>query len=707
MKKLIVLTAVLGFMLLSCNKKEDVKKVDNVNPFFMSEWGTPFETPDFTKIKVEYYRPAFKEGLDQQNKEIAAITANTEEPTFVNTIDALENSGALLSKVSNVFFNLASADTTDEMKIIQKEMAPVLARHSDEILLNDKLFARIKVLHEKKDSLNLTSEQQVVLEKYYKDFVRGGIDLPADKKEKLKDINGKLATLTTKFGENVLNETNAYELVIEDKADLAGLPEGVISAAKEAATDAGYENGWVFTIQKPSLLPFLTYSENRALREKLLMAYVHKGNNNNKNDNKKVLTEIASLRVKRANLLGYKTHADYILEVNMAKNPENVYKMLNELWKPSLKAAKAEAKELQKLINKDGKNFKLKAWDWWYYSEKLKKAKYDLDEEQLKPYFKLENVRNGAFETAHRLYGITFTERHDIPIYHKEVKVFEVKEADGTHIGILYVDYFPRASKRGGAWMNAYRKQYVQDGKKITPIICNVCNFTKPTGDKPSLLTVDEVQTLFHEFGHALHGLLSNCTYRKVSGTDVPRDFVELPSQVMENWATAPEVLKLYAKHYKTGEVMPDTLIKKIKNAGHFNQGFATTEYLAASFLDMDWHTLTTDELQDATKFEDASMKKIGLIPEIIVRYKSTFFSHIFAGGYSSGYYGYTWAAVLDADAFAAFQENGIFDQKTAKAFRDNVLSRGGTEDAMTLYKKFRGHEPEITPLLKRKGFVK
>jgi peptidyl-dipeptidase Dcp len=406
-------------------------------------------------------------------------------------------------------------------------------------------------------------------------------------------------------------------------------------------------------------------------------------------------------------LLGYKTHADYVLEENMAKTPDNVYKMLYKLWKPGLKAAKLEVKELQKLIKKDGKNFKLQPWDWWYYAEKLKKAKYDLDEEQLKPYFKLENVRNGAFETAHKLYGITFEERHDIPVYHKDVKVFEVKDADGSHIGILYVDYFPRASKRGGAWMNAYRKQCVVNGKEITPIVCNVCNFTKPTGDKPSLLTLEEVQTLFHEFGHALHGLLSKCTYRKVSGTDVPRDFVELPSQFMENFAIAPENLKSYAKHYKTGEPMPDKLIKKIENAGHFNQGFITTEYLAAAFLDMDWHTLTTDKPQNAIEFENASMKKIGLIPEIIVRYRSTYFNHIFSGGYSSGYYSYVWAAVLDADAFSAFQENGLFDQKTAKAFRDNILSKGGSQDPMVLYKKFRGREPEIKALLKRKGFVK
>ncbi len=706
MKKLFVLIAVFSLILVSCNK-EEVKKVENVNPFFMEKWGTPFETPDFTKIKVEHYRPAFKEGLEQHNREIQAIANNSEEPTFQNTIEALENSGSLLRKVSNVFYNLTSADTNEEMQKIQGEMAPVLSKHMDEILLNDKLFARVKAVYEKKDSLNLTEEQKMVLEKYYKDFVRGGIDLPADKKEELKKINSELASLTIKFGDNVLAETNAFELVVKDKKDLAGLPEGVISAAKEEAAKRGYENAWVFTIQKPSLIPFLTYSEKRDLRKKMLMAYTHKGDNNNQYDNKEILSKIASLRVKRAKLLGYKTHADYVLEENMAKTPDNVYKMLYKLWKPGLKAAKLEVKELQKLIKKDGKKFKLQPWDWWYYAEKLKKAKYDLDEEQLKPYFKLENVRNGAFETAHKLYGITFEERHDIPVYHKDVKVFEVKDADGSHIGILYVDYFPRASKRGGAWMNAYRKQCVVDGKEITPIVCNVCNFTKPTGDKPSLLTLEEVQTLFHEFGHALHGLLSKCTYRKVSGTDVPRDFVELPSQFMENFAVAPENLKSYAKHYKTGEPMPDELIKKIENAGHFNQGFITTEYLAAAFLDMDWHTLTTDKPQNAIEFENAAMKKIGLIPEIIVRYRSTYFSHAFSGGYSAGYYSYVWSAVLDADAFSAFQENGLFDQKTAKAFRDNILSKGGSVDPMVLYKNFRGRDPEITALLKRKGFIK
>jgi len=452
------------------------------------------------------------------------------------------------------------------------------------------------------------------------------------------------------------------------------------------------------------MLPFLQYSENRSLREKIFKAYINKGNNNDELDNKDTLAKIAALRVERANLLGYKTHADYVLENNMAKKPENVYKFLEQLWKPALKIAKKEARELQKMISKEGHDFKLQPWDWWYYAEKLKKAKYALDEEMLRPYFKLENVREGAFSVAGKLYGIQFIERKDIPKYHEDARVFEVKEADGSHIGILYTDYFPRASKRGGAWMNSFRKQSRLHGKEIYPVITNNGNFSKPTGGKPALISSEEVITLFHEFGHGLHGLLSDCTYNRLSGTSVSRDFVELQSQIMENWAFEPEVLKMYAKHYETGEVIPQELIDKLEKARHFNQGFVTVEYLAASFLDMDWHTLTEAKELDADEFEEASLNKIGLIPEIIVRYKSPYFNHIFSGGYASGYYSYIWAEVLDADAFQAFKETSLFDQKTAQSFRENILERGGTEDPMVLYKRFRGAEPKVEYLLKKRG---
>jgi peptidyl-dipeptidase Dcp len=513
-----------------------------------------------------------------------------------------------------------------------------------------------------------------------------------------------MSILTVTFGENVLKENNRFAMVIDKKEDLAGLPQAVITGAAETAKERGHEGKWVFTIHKPSMLPFLQYSENRTLREKIFMAYINKGNNNDELDNKDNLAKIAALRVERANLLGYKTHADYVLEDNMAKKPENVYKFLDQLWKPALKMAKNEAKELQEMIDKDGHDFKLQAWDWWYYAEKLKKAKYALDEEMLRPYFKLENARDGAFLVASKLWGIQFIEREDIPKYHEDVRVFEVTEADGSHIGILYTDYFPRASKRGGAWMNSFRKQSRLHGKEIYPVITNNGNFSKPTGGKPALISSEEVVTLFHEFGHALHGLLSDCTYNRLSGTSVSRDFVEMQSQIMENWVFEPEVLRMYAKHYETGEVIPQELIDKLEKASQFNQGFETVEYLAASFLDMDWHTLSEAKELDVDEFEEASLNKIGLIPEIVVRYKSPYFNHIFSGGYASGYYSYIWAEVLDADAFQAFKETSLFDQKTAQSFRENILERGGTEDPMVLYKRFRGAEPKVEYLLKKRG---
>ena len=691
-----------GLLFWSCSmiKKEPLKEQ---NPFF-TEYNTPFDVPPFDKIKEEHYLPAFKEGIKQEWSQIETIANSSEAPTLENTIEAMEGSGALLTRVDNVFYNLTEAHTNDELQDIAKEVAPLLSRHRDDIILNDKLFKRVKAVYEQKDGLNLTVEQNTLLEEYYKDFVRGGANLDEENKAELREINEELSLLTLKFGENVLGENNAFELVIEKEADLAGLPETSITGAAEAAGERGHEGKWVFTIHKPSWTPFLQYSEKRELREKIFKAYINKGDNNNELDNKEILSRIAALRVKKANLLGYKTHADFVLEKNMAKRPENVYAFLDQLWEPALAKAKKEAEEFRKMIAEEGKDFKLEAWDWWYYAEKLKKARYELDDETLRPYFKLENVRNGAFTVANNLFGITFEEITDIPKYHEEVKVFEVKEADGSHIGLLYTDYHPRASKRGGAWMSSYRKQSRLGGIEITPVITNVCNLSKPTGDKPALISLENVETLFHEFGHALHGLLSNCTYQRLSGTAVPRDYVELCSQIMENWATEPEVLKSYARHYETGEPIPDELIARIGKARHFNQGFETVEYLAASYLDMDWHTLTDAGELDPVEFENASLGKIGLIPEIVTRYRSTYFRHIFSGGYSSGYYSYIWAEVLDADAFQAFKEAGVYDQKTAQSFRKNILATGGTEDPMTLYVRFRGHEPEIDALLKRRG---
>ncbi|NLS96521.1 MAG: M3 family metallopeptidase [Planctomycetaceae bacterium] len=675
------------------------------NPFF-TEWKTPFGVPPFQQIKLEHYAPAFEEGMKQQKREVAAIVENPVAPTFANTVEALDRSGDLLDKVSLVFFAMKSSMTNDDLEAVAKQVVPELSKHSDEILLNDALFRRIEAVHDQRDKLNLTGEQLRLLEEDYKNFVRGGAKLSPDKKARLTEINAELSLLSLSFGEHVLKENNRFEMVLDKEADLVGLPADVIAGAAETAKQRGHEGKWVFTLHKPSLIPFLQYSERRDLREKIYKGYIERGNHDDELDNKKICARMAALRVEKAKLLGYPTHAHFVLEDNMAKEPEQVYELLHKLWTPALARAKAEAADMQKMIDAEGGGFKLQSWDWWYYAERVKKAKYDLDETMLRPYLKLENVIDGAFEVATRLYGLRFEKRPEVPVYHEDVACFEVKEADGTHVGLLYVDYFPRESKRGGAWMSEFRGQSKIGGKNIRPVIFNVGNFSKPTADKPSLLSFEETQTMFHEFGHALHGLLSDCTYKSLSGTNVPRDFVELPSQIMENWASEPEVLKMYARHYETGEPMPDELIEKIRKSRHFNQGFETTEYLAASFLDMDWHTLTeADPNCDVLAFENKSLDRIGLISEIISRYRSPYFQHIFAGGYSAGYYSYIWSAVLDADAFAAFKETGnLFDQKTARAFRENVLSKGNTEDPMTLYKKFRGKEPSIEPLLKRRG---
>ncbi len=704
MKKTICFLIVIGLLFLSCAKQEEQETME-VNPL-LSEFDTPFGVPPFDKIKEEHYLPAFKEAMDQQQNEIEEIVGNPDTPTFGNTIEALERSGELLRKVDSVFDVLNGSMTNDKMQAVAKEAAPLRSKHQDDIRLNEKLFQRINTVYEKEDELDLTEEQNMLLEKYYKDFVRGGANLDEKEKARLREINKELSVLTLNFGENILKEDNRFELVIENEDDLAGLPQQVITAAAEAAKERGHEGKWVFTLHNPSMIPFLQYSQRRDLREKIFKAYINRGNNNDELDNKAILSRTAALRVERAHLLGYKTHADYVLEMNMAKKPENVYQFLDKIWKPALAVSKVEAKELQEMIEKEGNSFKLQPWDWWYYSEKVKKAKYALDEEMLRPYFKLENVRDGAFYVASKLYGIQFVARDDIPKYHEDVRVFEVKDADGSHIGILYTDYFPRASKRGGAWMNSFRKQYRLEGKNIHPLITNNGNFARPTGGKPALISSENVLTLFHEFGHALHGLLSDCTYYRLSGTSVPRDFVELPSQIMENWAFEPEVLMVYAKHYETGEAIPQELVDKMKKAALFNQGFAAVEYLAASYLDMDWHTLTEPKELDALEFETESLNRIGLIPEIIVRYRSPYFRHIFSGGYSAGYYSYIWAEVLDADAFEAFKETSLFDQKTALSFRKNILERGGTEDPMKLYMRFRGAEPKVEPLLKRKGLI-
>ncbi len=676
------------------------------NPFFET-WDTPFGVPPFDRITIADFQPAFMQGMADQKAEVEAIAEDPDPATFANTIEALDASGSLLRRVGAVFGCLNGTMTDDRMQAVARDLAPLRSKHRDEILLNGKLFARVDAVYRQRDDLNLDREQQRLLEETWKRFVRGGAKLSDQDKEKLKELNQELSLLSLKFGENVLKETNRFEYVIEDETELDGLPDGVIAAAAETAAERGHQGRWVFTIQKPSLIPFLQYSTDRQARRRMLTAYAQKGNHGDELDNNDILARMVVLRTERAHLLGFDSHAAYVLDDNMAKTPDAVYKLLDEVWWPALKKAKAEAAELQTMIDQEGGRFQLEPWDWWYYAEKLKKQQYDLDESMLRPYFELESVRAGLFETVHRLYGLTFAPRPDLPVWHPDVKAYEVKDRDGSTVAIWYSDYFPRASKRGGAWMDALRKEYHDGDRRVIPVIYNVGNFTKPTAGEPSLLSVDEVKTMFHEFGHALHGMLSDCRYQSLSGTSVARDFVELPSQVMENWALEPEVLDLYARHYKTGARIPQELVARIKASGHFNQGFETAEYVAASYLDMDWHTLTDTTPRVPADFEKTSLERIGLIPQIIVRYRSPYFQHIFSGGYSAGYYSYLWAEVLDADAFAAFKETGdIFDPATAQAFRENILERGGGEDPMVLYKRFRGREPSITPLLERRGLA-
>lgn len=676
------------------------------NPFF-EKYSTPFEVPPFDQIKPEHFMPAIKQGIVEQAKEIEAIVKNKAKPDFNNTIAALDYSGALLTKVSNVFGNLNSSNTNASIQAIAKEMSPLLSAHRDNINLNADLFKRVKTVYDSRASLKLTNEQTRLLEDTYKDFVRSGAALDETQKARLREINAKQSMLTLQFGENLLKETNSYKLVIDKREDLAGLPQSLVDQAADDAKQRGLDGKWVFTLQNPSIMPFLQYSSNRKLREEIYNAYINRGNNNNERDNKNLIKEIVSLRLERAKILSYDSHAAFVLERNMAKNAENVDKLLQQLWVPALQRAKTESADLQAIVDREGGNFKVQGWDWRYYAEIVRKEKYNLSDEELKPYFSLENVKQGIFMVANKLYGLTFHEDKSLPVPHPDAVAYEVKEADGKHVGVLYMDFHPRDSKRGGAWMSSYRKQSIdQNGVYIHPIGTMNCNFTKPTANQPSLLTFDETSTFFHEFGHALHGLLSNSTYPSLTGTSVPRDFVELPSQIMENWAAEPEVLKMYAKHYKTGEVIPQSLIDKLQNSKYFNQGFETVEYLAASLLDMRYHSLKEVNFTDVIEFEKKALDEIGLIPEIPSRYRSTYFNHIFAGGYSSGYYAYIWAAILDTDAFEAFKEKGLFDKATATSFRKNILERGGTDDPMVMYKTFRGAEPDIKPLLRKRGLL-
>jgi peptidyl-dipeptidase Dcp len=700
MKKIMIFAALL-LIISACQQAN--KTMEHTNPF-LSDYTTPYEIPPFEQITLADYLPAFEKGMKDQMSEIEVITSNSAPADFKNTIESLELSGNLLTKVSNVFFNLNGSLTNDSMQAIARTLSPLLSKHNDDIALNPVLFERIKTVFDQRNTLKLSKEEDMLLEKTYKRFVRGGANLNMMDQERLRKINEELSILSLHFGENILAETNNYQLVITDSIQLSGLPASSIAAAANAAEKAGMSGKWVFTLHSPSIFPFLQFAEDRTLREQLFKAYISRGNHDDEHDNKKIISRTVALRYERAKILGYETHADFILEQNMAKEPKIVNAFLDKLMKASVQMATKEAAQLQELIVKNGDSFKLEPWDWWFYSEKLRKEKFDLDEAQLRPYFKLENVRDGVFAVANKLWGLKFTLRTDLPKYHPDVEVYEVSEFDGSHIGLLYMDYFPRESKRGGAWMSSFRKESITNGKKITPIITTNYNFTAPQGNEPALLSWDEVETIFHEFGHALHGLLANTTYNSLSGTAVPRDFVELPSQIMENWAPEPEVLALFARHYQTNEIIPQDLVQKMVNSGTFNQGFAMTEFLAAAILDMDWHSVTSNEELDVIDFENNSLKKSGIIPEIVVRYRSTYFSHIFSGGYSAGYYSYVWSEVLDADAFQAFKETSLFDQETARLFRKNILEKGGTEDPMELYKAFRGKEPDQSALLEKRG---
>ena len=703
MKKLYKTLLICGFISLTVAacKTKPVAEVDKTNPFFTA-YNTPFDVPPFDRIMAKHYMPAFIKGIADGREEIKKLSNNKDQPTFQNTIEALDKSGELLTKVSSVFFSQTSANTNDSLQKIEVEVSPKLSAYRDEILLDSALFTRVKSLYDSKDKLALTPEQEFLLVNLYKNFVRNGALLKGADQDTLKKLNERLSVLSVTFSQNVLSETNKFRLVIDNASDLKGLPENVINGAAEIAKNDSLEGKWVFTTQKPSMLPFLTYDENRELRKKLYDAYLSRGNHNDRLDNKKVLADIVALRAQRAKLLGFKSHADLNLDNRMAKTPANVYALLDQLWTPALKVAGEELKEMQKIADRDGAKFKIEPSDWWFFAEKLRKEKYNLDDNELRPFFKLDNVREGAFSVANKLYGITFTPITVIPLPHPDAKAFEVKEADGTALGVLYMDFYTRESKGQGAWCGGYRDHKWLDGKEINPIVTIVCNFTNPSEDTPSLLSLDDVKTLFHEFGHGLQGLFS---INKYSMTNSAQDIVELPSQIMEHWATEPEVLKMYAKNYKTGETIPDPLIAKIQNSRFFNTGFDNVELLAASLLDMDYHTLEAPVNINVEQFEKEHLVKMGLIKEIEPRYRSTYFLHI-AGGYDAGYYCYTWAAVLDNDAFEAFKEKGIFDKETADSFRKNILAPMGIMDAEQSYINFRGRKPVIGPLLKNRGLI-
>lgn len=702
MKKIWMAVGVAAMM--TAGAPVSLRAASNEGNPFLTEYSTPFGVPPFDQIKVAHYKEAFLKGMAEQKQEIDAIVNQRSMPDFDNTIAAFDQSGRLLKNVSTVFYGLNSCDTNDEMQALSKELSPLLSAHSDDISLNPRLFARVKEVYDRQADFHLDKEQTKLLEEVYKGFVRGGANLDAASQAKLRELNSEISMLQLTFGQNMLSETNAFQLIISKKKELSGLPESLVASAAEAAKAAGLNGKWLFTLHNPSVMPFLQYADNRALREKIFKGYINRGNNGNDADNKEVVRKLISLRLEKAKLMGYENYASFVLEERMAKNEESVYKLLNQIWTPALAKAKEELADIQAEIKKEGGNFEAEGWDWRYYFENAKKAKFSLDENEVRPYLELNNVRDGAFYVANKLYGITFTEIKDIPKPHKDATAFDCKDKDGTHLGVLYMDFFPRTSKRGGAWCGTYRSQTYQDGTRLAPVVTIVCNFTKPAQGKPALLSADEAETLFHEFGHALHNLFKDVHYYGVSG--VPRDFVELPSQVMEHWVFEPEVLKVYAKHYQTGKVMPTELIEKLDKSGKYGQGFVTAEYLAASLLDMDFHILKEVHPDtDVMKFEEAVLSERGLLKQIPSRYRTTYFNHTMGGGYTAGYYSYIWAEVLDSDAYEAYKETGdLFNQEVALKFRKFILTPGGIDDAMDMYKNFRGKEPGIEPLLRNRG---
>lgn len=672
----------------------------------LQPFSTKYGVPPFELIKLSDYEPAVQAAIARHEEEIRAITENTEVATFENTVAAYAYSGLDLDRVASVFFNLLSAEASPEMQALAEKLSPMFSAHSDNILLNAKLFERVKSVYEQREALGLAGEDLRLVEETYKQFARAGANLNDADKAKLREINQALAQASLKFGQNLLAETNGMEVVVTEEAQLAGLPEGVRAAAAESAKEAG-KTGWRFTPHKPSMLPFLTYSESPELRAALYKTYYTCGDRGNEYDNKELVHTMVNLRLQKAKLLGYDSYAAYVLEDRMAKTPAAAMEVLNAMWTNAIAAAKREKAELERVMKAEGKQKELTAADWWYYTEKVRKAKYDLDEEMVRPYLSIDSVRGGIFTVANRLYGITFRRDTTLPIYHKDVEAYEVLNGDGSHLAVIYFDYYPRAGKGAGAWCTTYQSQYTkQNGENVAPVVSIVCNFTPPSAGQPALLSFDEAETLFHEFGHALHSFFSSIKYPTLGG--VPRDFVEMPSQLMEHWASHPQFLPIYARHYQTGEPMPKELIDKIAASRHFNNGFTAAELTAASLLDMAYHSLTDSLADDVDAFEKARMEEIGLIPEILPRYRSTYFAHIFDGGYSAGYYGYTWSEMLDADIFQAFEERGdIFSREVATAFREKILQRGGTRDALEMFKDFRGRGPKIDALLENRGFAK